>query len=141
MWKKIAIAGIALLVLMAGYAFIARGDTNARVAEEIRAHPDGERARKTMLVTLEDGRMFPVNYLEEGNLVYMGIDGRWWRDFRDPGATISMEIRGVSKRGRAMVVLDDQPYVDDVFSRLRPTVPAWLPDWLNGKLVVITLDD
>jgi len=41
----------------------------------------------------------------------------------------------------AVVVLDDQAYVDDVFSRLRPTVPKWLPDWLNGKLVVVTLSD
>jgi hypothetical protein len=26
-----------------------------------------------------------------------------------------------------------------VFARLRPKVPSWLPLWLNGKLVVITL--
>ena len=29
--------------------------------------------------------------------------------------------------------------IDDVFARLRPAAPEWLPDWLNGKLVVISL--
>ena len=52
-----------------------------------------------------------------------------------------MIIRGLEFRGHGRVVLDDPTYVEDVFSRLRPTVPEWLPDWLNGKLVVITLTE
>ena len=28
---------------------------------------------------------------------------------------------------------------NQVFLKLRPTAPKWLPAWLNGKLVVITL--
>ena len=110
---------VVLLMLGAGYLMLPSDDYNQRVAEEIRAEPDGERARKTMLVTLADGRMYPVIFLWEGNQVF---------------------IRGQVLSGRARTVLDNPDYIADKFSRLRPTVPAWLPDWLNGKLVVIDLD-
>ena len=93
-----------------------------------------------MLLTLADGTMYPVNYLKEDPLVFMGIDGLWWREFRGDGAPVTMLIRGEVLSGHAKVVLDDQAYVDDIFARLRPTAPEWLPDWANGKLVVITLD-
>ena len=43
--------------------------------------------------------------------------------------------------GHARTVLDDPDYTADVFSRLRPTVPGWLPSWLNAKLVVVTLTE
>ncbi|MEK9892790.1 MAG: hypothetical protein VW599_09990, partial [Pseudomonadales bacterium] len=52
---------------------------NDRVIEEIKANPMGARAQRTMIVTLRDGRIFPVNYLVEDGRVYMGIDGLWWR--------------------------------------------------------------
>ena len=116
------------------------GERHYRVAQDIRDNPDGERARRAMLIYLPDGRMYPVNYLMEGDLVFMGIDGLWWRDFRDSDVPVRMLIRGQEYTGRGRVVLDNPAYVDDVFSRLRPTVPEWLPDWLNGKLVVITLE-
>ena len=51
-----------------------------------------------------------------------------------------MLIQGERLSGRARVVLDDQAYVDEIFARLRLKAPNWLPAWLNGKLVVITLD-
>ena len=94
-----------------------------------------------MLVYLADGRMYPVNYLRENNLVFMGIDGLWWREFVDQGQPIAMHIKGEDFNGHAKTVLDDPKYKADVFSRLRPTVPRWLPDWLNAKLVVITVAD
>jgi hypothetical protein len=37
-------------------------------------------------------------------------------------------------------VLDDPEYTRDVFERLRPDVPAWLPSWLDAYLVVIDID-
>ena len=42
---------------------------------------------------------------------------------------------------RVMTVLDRPDYVSDIFKRLRPKVPAWLPRWLNGKLIVIEVSD
>ena len=51
-----------------------------------------------------------------------------------------MEINDRIVTGTGIVILDDPVRVDDVFSRLRPTVPEWLPRALNGKLVEITPD-
>lgn len=113
--------------------------TNARVIQEITNNPGGERAARTMIVTLADGRVYPVNYLKEGNLVFMGIDGRWWRVFQGAGQTVNMVIKNQTFSGKGKVILDNQPYVDQVFARLRPKVPSSLPAWLNGKLVVIEL--
>ncbi len=138
--KWVVIVVCLVLGVFIGYRVATLDDRNAKVAEDIRNNPDGDRAKRSMLLTLADGTMYPVNYLKEDPLVFMGIDGLWWREFRGDGAPVTMLIRGEELSGHAKVVLDDQAYVDDIFARLRPTAPAWLPDWANGKLVVITLD-
>ena len=113
---------------------------NDRVAEELRTNPGGERANIVTLLTLPDGRELPVNYLREGNQVFVGADGRWWRAFRDGDIPVSLVIKGETLSGKARVVLDDPDYTRDVFSRLRPNAPDWLPDWLNANLIVIDLE-
>ena len=138
-WTLLGI--LILFIALSGYVALTRDDANARVAEEIRTSPEGDRAQKTMLLTLADGRMYPVNFLHEGNLIYMGIDGLWWREFVDNEQLVKMFIRGESYRGYARTVLDDRRYKTDVFSRLRPSVPKWLPDFLDAKLVMITIED
>ena len=50
-----------------------------------------------------------------------------------------MEIRNEKLTGNAVAILDDPDYTHTIFQRLRPNVPKWLPAWLNGKLVVISL--
>lgn len=129
---------IALVVVALAYVGYMRTVGNDRVAEEIRGNPDGELAAKTLLLTFNDGRMVPVNYLREDGLIYLGVDGRWWRRFQGAGEVVQLEIQGAQLSGLAVVVLDDPARKADVFSRLRPTAPDWLPDALNGKLVVIT---
>ncbi len=141
MLKKILVLLAIVLLLFVGYRIYRLDEANAKVAQEIRTNPDGERAQLTMLITLADGRMYPVNYLRENNLVFMGIDGRWWRTFVGEGQPVEMLIKGEQLTGHAVAVIDDPDYTADVFSRLRPKVPAWLPDWLNGTLVVITLQE
>ena len=130
-----------LLLALSGYVAFTRDATNSRVAEEIRTNPGGDRAQKTMLLTIADGRMYPVNFLHEGNHVYMGIDGLWWREFVDDAQPVQMFIRGENYRGSARTILDDRSYKKDVFARLRPTVPKWLPNFLDAKLVVITISE
>ncbi|MEM7365685.1 MAG: hypothetical protein AAF525_16830 [Pseudomonadota bacterium] len=132
----IVVATIALVI----FGYLRMDATNARIADEIRSNPEGELAARTMVVTLADGRQYPVNYLREGNTVYMGIDGRWWRAFLDGGAPITMVIQGTTLTGHATTVLDDPPLKKDVFGRLRANVPNWIPEWADAKLVVITLD-
>ena len=137
-WLRVSLA--VLTALLGGFALYGHFIANPRVAEEIRSNPDGQRARETMLLTLPSGRELPVNYLREGDLVFVGADGPWWRDVRD-GGRVAMLIRGRGLRGDATVILDDPAYTRDVFARLRPTAPSWLPDWLNGKLIEIEVID
>ena len=106
---------------------------------ELRTAPEGERAKKVMLLTLPSGRTIPVNYLREADIVYAGSDGRWWRELRGDGASVALEIRGEALRGHARAIENDPAHTHDVFARLRPTVPSWLPDRLNGVLVEIRL--
>lgn len=137
-WLRIGLA--VLIVLLGGLALYGHFIANPRVAQEIRSDPDGTRARETMLLTLPSGRELPVNYLQEGDLVFVGADGPWWRDVRD-GGQVTMLIRGRKLSGNARVILDDPAHTRDVFARLRPTAPSWLPDWLNGRLIEIEVID
>ena len=135
------IAVIALLgLIFAGYAVYQIQIVNPRVSSELRDNPGGQRAQRVMLLTLPDASTIPVNYLREGDQVFVGADGSWWRTFPDSGAPVSMVILGEQLTGHARAVLDDPGFKTAVFSRLRPAVPKWLPDWLNGVLVVIDLD-
>ena len=141
MWLKwltiiIAILVAAFIGFRAFFALV----YDPRVIEELQNDPGGERAGIVMLLTFPDGRVLPVNYLREGNLVFAGADGRWWRALRAGNVPVTLLIRGETLTGRARVVLDDPEYKHDVFQRLRPNVPKWLPDWLNAHLVVVDLD-
>ena len=131
------LAGVALLV--AGYVFYVTAIGNPRVVTDLKENPTGTRAERAMLLTFPDGKTIPVNYLREGNRVYAGADGSWWQEFEGDGADVTVFVLGETLQGHATVELEDQAFIDDVFSRLRPTVPEWLPDWANGKLVIIDL--
>ena len=141
MWLKwltiiIAILVAAFIGFRAFFALV----YDPRVIEELQNDPRAERAGIVMLLTFPNGRVLPVNYLREGNLVFAGADGRWWRALRAGNVPVTLLIRGETLTGRARVVLDDPEYKHDVFQRLRPNVPKWLPDWLNAHLVVVDLD-
>jgi hypothetical protein len=129
-----------LLLLVGGYTLYTRTVVNERVVADITNNPEGDRAGIVMLLNLPTGKQIPVNYLRENGKVYAGADGSWWREIAPTGSPVQMMIRGESVAGVARVILDDQATVDDVFSRLRPTVPEWLPDWANGKLIEVRLD-
>lgn len=131
-------------LLVTAYAFWMLWVTNPRVAAELRAQPDGARAQKAMLITLPGGRTLPVNYLREGNAVYAGADGPWWRNLRapadGPGVPVTLLLRGETLRGHARAITGDPQRTRAVFARLRTGVPPWLPRWLDAVLVVIMLE-
>ena len=137
-WFLIILA--ALVVLIVAYGFYMSQVANPRIAEELKSDPLGARAERVMLLTFPDGRVLPVNYLWEGDKVFAGSDGRWWRAFQGEGAPVTVMIKGQTMAGHATVELDDQDYIDDIFSRLRPAA-SWVPTALDAKLVVITLDE
>jgi hypothetical protein len=138
-WGLAGALAIGALVV-AGIAYYQINITNPRVVDEIRSNPSGKTAARAMLLTFQDGRTIPVNYLREGNKVFVGADGPWWRDFEQGGVSVSLLVQGEMLKGHATSVLDDPSYTKDVFARLRPAVPKWLPDWLNATLVVIEID-
>jgi len=137
--KIFGIAVGLVVVLAAAFSVYANYYANPRAEAEIRADPQGERAARVMLLTLPDGRTLPVNYLREGAKVFAGADGTWWKELRGEGVEVEMWIQGVSYFGLARAIEDDPAYTADVFSRLRPTVPKWLPESLSGTLVEIKL--
>ena len=108
---------------------------NPRVARELVEDPNGERARKVMLLTLPDGRQIPVNYLREDTMVYAGADGSWWKALVGEGVPVTVLVRGETLRGRARAVLDDPAYTEQIFAKLRPDAIEGF-----GTLVEIRLD-
>ena len=140
-WKGLLIAVAAVVVLFVALRIYFSLVTNPAVVQELKANPQSERASIVMLLTLPDGRTLPVNYRREGNQVFAGADGRWWRTLRDGDAPVTVWIRGETFQGRAHVPFDDPEYKREVFARLRPDVPKWLPEWLDAHLVVIDLDE
>ena len=134
MWT---IAGVVLVVLVAigpVTFFVMDRFRNPSVVQELIDEPQGERAARVMVLTLPSGRVIPVNYLREGERVYAGADGRWWKELEGEGFPVTLVIRGETLQGTARAVLDDAAYTKDVFSRLRPTA---LPGF--GTLIEIEL--
>ncbi len=132
--KYLLIVVVALPLLAAGYAVYMARVTNPAVARELREDPQGERARKVMLITLPSGRTIPVNYLREGDTVYAGADGRWWHELRGDGAKVELLVRGETLTGHARAVEDQPEHRSAVFDRLRPTAPK-----VFGTLVQVDL--
>jgi hypothetical protein len=132
--KYVLIVIVALLVLVAGYAVYMARVANPTAERELREDPDGERARKVMLITLPSGRVLPVNYLREGDTVYAAADGRWWHQLRGRGAAVELLVRGETLKGQARAIEDDPDHRSAVFDRLRPSAPT-----LFGTLVQIDL--
>jgi hypothetical protein len=114
---------------------------NPMIVNEIKNKPTSEIAGEALALSFSSGKEIPVNYLREGNQVFVGADGPWWREFKNGPTPVKLVIKGVKLTGSATVVLDDPEYTHEIFARLRPTTPGWLPDWLKGKLIVIKLVD
>jgi hypothetical protein len=134
--KYLLIAVLLLLLLIGGYVAYQALVGNPGVEQDIRNNPDGERAARAMLITLPSGATIPVNYLREGNRVYAGADGRWWRELRGEGDTVKLFIKGESLTGHGRAIEDDPEHRSAVFDRLRPTAPK-----IFGTLVQIELLD
>lgn len=133
------IVSIVLVGLVAYPIYFAKV-VNPRVINEIKTDPGGDRAQRVMLLRLADNKALPVNYWRQGDVVYAGADFLWWKSLRGDGAAVSVLIQGETLRGHARAVTDDAAYRDRIFADLRPSAPAWLPQWAKGVLVEIKLD-
>jgi hypothetical protein len=118
---RIALAAlVCVAVLVVGIRTYFEYVANPRVTRELMQAPDGERARRVMLLELPSGRVLPVNYLRERDRVYAAADGRWWRELDGAGFAVSLLVRGEKLAGSARAVRDDPDYTERIFARLRP---------------------
>ncbi len=129
----VVVAGAVLALL--GTWFYFERVANPRVVRELRADPEGERAKKVALLTLPSGREVPANYLRKGDVVYFGADGRWWRELAGAGGRVEVLIQGESLAGQGRAIEDDAEKTKRVFAELRPTA---LPGF--GTLVEVQLE-
>lgn len=109
-WGVLGILGLALAACVNPTEDIA----------ELKANPDGALAAKVMALTLPDGETIAVNYARDGDKVYAGCDGRWWRQLRAPGAKVSMLIKGEELTGTAVAIEDDSERGEFVLKQVRP---------------------
>ena len=133
--KWLAIGLAALVAVLGGGACVYSWVVNPGVVRELREDPQGERAKKVMLLTLPSGKALPVNYLRDGQTVYAAADFPWWRELRGGGGPGSVLVRGETLHGHVRAVEDDPELRDSVFERLRPTAPRWA-----GTLIEVSLD-
>jgi len=131
---KIFLSGALALSLLAVVALVYANTQNARVIADLRDHPRGERAQKTMILTLPSGKVIPVNYLRADPYVYAAADFPWWRELEGEGGRVTMRVRGEELSGHARAIRDDPDLRASVFERLRPTAPSW-----TGTMVQIEL--
>ncbi|MBC8187864.1 MAG: hypothetical protein H8E78_06625 [Proteobacteria bacterium] len=127
---------LALIVLaVVGYWQYAERIANPRVVRELIEEPEGERARRVMLLDLPSGRQIPVNYIRESNIVYAAADGGWWSELTEDEHLVTVLVRGEVHTGLARAILDDPERTADVFTRLRPNAVEGF-----GTLIVIRLE-
>jgi len=135
-WLRPALAVVVAIAVMAGgFWFYSVQIANPRVVRELLENPDGERARRVMLLTLPSGRQLPVNFLREADRVYAAADGTWWEELVGEGVPVTLVVRGDTLTGRARAILDDPETTKQVFARLRPDAIEGF-----GTLVQIELD-
>lgn len=60
-----------------------------------------------------------MDYLREGNSVYVGCDSGWWKHL-EGGAEVRMLIKGTELVGWAMPILADPDRIKAGFKKLRP---------------------
>jgi hypothetical protein len=77
-----------------------------------------------MLITMKkrdtaDAITFPVDYLREGDAVYVGSDSDWWTHLQG-GAEVRLLIQGTELVGWATPIVDDPDRSREGFKKLRP---------------------
>lgn len=137
--KTVVSVVVVLVLLLAGVRLYYFYIVNPSVAAELQTEPHGERAQRVMLLTLPHGSTIPVNYLREGQMVFVGADGRWWRELRGGGKEVEIFLKGAVLSGHAVAITNDPEYRDEIFTRLRPTAPTWLPERMKGVLIKIAV--
>ncbi len=97
-----------------------------------------------MLITMKqrdsaEMKTFPVDYLREGNMVYIGSDSSWWKHL-EGGAAVTMLIQRTEVSGWATPIIDDPERSSAGFKKLRP----WTylrAEWTGAVFVEVEIRD
>ena len=97
-----------------------------------------------MLITMKkrdssEMKTFPVDYLREGNMVYIGSDSDWWKHL-EGGAEVTMLIQGAEVTGWAIPILDDPERSSAGFKKLRPWTYV-RAEWTGAIFVEVEIQD
>ncbi len=97
-----------------------------------------------MLITMKkrdssEMKTFPVDYLREGNMVYIGSDSDWWKHL-EGGAEVTMLIQGAEVTGWAIPILDDPERSSAGFKKLRPWT-YMRAEWTGAIFVEVEIQD
>lgn len=119
--KKRILISLAALV---GLALIIMIVANPIVSAILRSERHVLLSDGIMLMTVKkrgtsELKTFPVDYLREADMVYVGADSGWWKHL-EGGAEVRMLIQGREWIGRAMPILDDPDRSTAGLKKLRP---------------------
>ena len=101
-------------------------------------------SERVLLITLKqrdsaDRKTFPVNYLREGNRVYIASDFDWWKHL-EGGAAVTLLIQGTAVTGWATPILNDPERSSAGFRKLRP----WTykrAEWTGAVFVEVSIQE
>ena len=131
---------IAISVVAGIAVFIAAA--NPLVSTVLRSGRHGLLSDGVMLITMQrrdssDMKTFPVDYLREDDIVYVGCDSGWWKHL-EGGAEVRMLIQGREFVGWAIPIVDDAERSGVGFRKLRP----WTykrAEWMGGVFIEIQI--
>ena len=114
-----------ILSVLVGITVVVLVAANPLVSAILRSEQHGLLSDGVMLISMQkrdssDMKTFPVDYLREGNTLYIGSDFGWWKHL-EGGAEVRMLIKGTEVVGWAMPILDDPERSLAGFKKLRPS--------------------
>ena len=115
---------------------------NPFVSAVLRSERHGLLSGGVMLITMQrrdspEMKTFPVDYLREDDMVYVGCDSGWWKHL-EGGAEVRMLIQGTEFAGWATPIVDDAERSLAGFRKLRP----WTykrAEWMGGVFIEIRI--
>lgn len=134
---------ITIISIVAGLSVLAAA-YHPLVPAILQSERHGLLSGRTMLITMKDRetaqmKTFPVNYLREGNMVYIGSDFGWEKHL-EGGAEVTMLIQDTEVTGWATPILDDPERSSAGFKKLRPWT-YMRAEWSGAVFVEVEIRD
>ena len=111
---------------------------NPSIVSELQSTPITPRAERLLVLALPD-RELPLRYLQQGDCLYLGAGGTWWRQLQTP-LSVQVWLRGHPQTAIAQAFPGASAVRKPVMRQLRDRWPAsWLRVIRKGQLVLVDL--